>query len=455
MYIVFLVTRAKRKEDLSKQSSSQQSSNRNQGTRKTTGLPQKTSGSQTRQPPEGLVISNAQAQSTLTLAPSAQLQSSGTPVSTGTSSNQPVQYQQLPSSSATVQNSGTPVAAVMKPQGSQSLILPVQPANQYMWVPAVQPNMPVVYANPVAPTLQGGPVFVPAASLIPHQAPVVLMTSQPSSTPRLAQATTQAAGTLAGGGQKGAAAVENRTSSGTVSTFTVLPQQVGQSAVQSAQRNNVGSVKQTAISQASNIASSVSSSSVLPLTPSSPQSIDKANSVPGKTPLTATYSTQMLGLPSTSSLQQSSVMVTAPSQTLSVGAVSLPQSSPPSVTPAAPSRTQTGLPSTSSTHPSPTPTRNASLPTQPSTHAAATSPPKGTESQGSMRPREADGSFLVSDETDPSSKDSKPPFRRAGRTITWRYRTQGKSRLQEQRKSLAKDLKGKCCLWPDTSTVGW
>jgi len=430
------VTRAKRKEDLSKQSSSQQSSNRNQGTRTTTGLPQKTSGSQNRQPPEGLVISNAQAQSTLTLTPSAQLQSSGTPVSAGTSSNQPVHYQQLPSSSATVQNSGTPVAAVMKPQGSQSLILPVQPANQYMWVPAVQPNMPVVYANPVAPTLQGGPVFVPAASLIPQQAPVVLMTSQPSSTPRLAQATTQAAGTLAGGGQNGAAAVENRTSSGTVSTFTVLPQQVGQSAVQSAQRNNVGSVKQTAISQASNIASSVSSSSVLPLTPSSPQSINKANSVPGKTPLTATYSTQTLGLPSTSSLQQSSAMVTAPSQTLPVGAVSLPQSSPPSVTPAAPSRTQTGLPSTS-----PTPTRNASLPTQPSTHAAATSPPKGTESQGSMRPREADGSFLVSDETDPSSKDSKPPFRRAGRTITWRYRTQGKSRLLEQRKSLAKDLK--------------
>lgn len=438
---------------MAKQRASQQSPNRNQGPTTAPGLLQKTSTPQTKKPPQGLVISNAQAQRNPAMAPYTQTQRTGNPVPAVVPvnqgpqrnlSNQPVQHQQLPSSSAKVQNAGTLVPAVVQPQGSQGVMMPAQPANQYMWVPAhtVQPNMPVVYVNPVAPSLQGAPVFVPAAPLIPQQAPVMLMTSQPTSASRPPQATTQVVSTMASGGWKGAAPVANRTSSGTVSTFTVLPQQVGQSAVQSAQSRDVGGVKQStaAVNQTFNTTSNVSTSGA----PLSSQSRAQAAAVPGQPP------TQTMSLPPAAPLQQSSSPVTtvALTQTPPKGLpsiTSLPQSSPQSVTPVAPSQTHPmGLPSTSPIRQSPSPATSATSPTQRSAHAVVNSPQKSTETQGSQQPREADGSFLVSDETDPSLKDFKPPLRRAGRTITWRYRTQGKSKIQEQRKSLAKDLKGNC-----------
>ena len=286
--------------------------------------------------------------------------------------------------------------------------MPAQPANQYMWVPAsaIQQSMPVVYANPVAPSLQGGPMFVSypqAGQFIPQQSPVVLMTSQPSSTSCLPQTTTsmQAATTASSGRGKGVTPISNRPSGGTVTTFSVLPQHVGQSAVQSAQRNNVVSVRQpttttTTVYEAS-VGSAMPSISKQPVVPSFPQS----------------------------SHQTTSLTSQLPSNT---------------------------LPITSSPHQPPTPSVTTTSPSQRLPDAMVSGFNEGSQSHeivnGSPRSRESGGSVLVADELDPSSKDFHPPLRRAGRTITWRYRTLGKSKLQETRKSLAKDLRGKCYYFP-------
>lgn len=400
------VHRMKKKEELAKQGSLQQTT---PGTL------------QTRNASQGLVISNAQTQRNVTMMPSAQTQCSGTAVSAAVPlnqqgqqrnlSNQPIQYEPLPIPSAKVQHSAEmQMPAPVQPQGSQSVMIPAQPAKQYMWVPAsaVQPNTPVVYVNPVIPTLQGGPMLVPTAQFNPQQAPVVLMDSQSSSSPCISQANMQPLNTMASGGRKGAASVANKTSSETVSTFTVLPQQVGQSAVQAAsslQQSSHPSVTPVGTASKMHTSGSLSPTS---LPQASLQSVTQVTS-------SQTYS---VGLPSPTSLPQTSLQSVTPvaePQTLPKGLLSMSsprQSSPSTITTAAPS--------------------------QRSPVAAINSPQKDTESQ---RPRAADGSFLVSDETAPGSKDSKPPLRRAGRTITWRYRTQGKSKLQEQKKSLAKDLK--------------
>ena len=56
--------------------------------------------------------------------------------------------------------------------------------------------------------------------------------------------------------------------------------------------------------------------------------------------------------------------------------------------------------------------------------------------------RESEGSFVVYQDKKDSAPELKLPLRPAGRTISWRFRTQGKSKLQEQRKYLARDLRG-------------
>ena len=243
-----------------------------------------------------------------------------------------------------------------------------------------------------------------AGQFIPQQTPVVLMTSQPASTSRLPRTTTgiQAAITTTSGRGKGVTPVSNRPSGGTVTTFSVLPQHVGQSAVQSAQRNNIGSVRQpttTTVNEAP-VDSTMPSVSKQPVVPSFPQSRQQTASLTSQLPSTT--------LPITSSLHQPPT---------------------PSVTTASPLPDASQLPD-----------------------AVVSSFNEDSQSResvnGSLRSRESDGSVLVADETDPSSKDFHPPLRRAGRTITWRYRTQGKSKLQEMRKSLAKDLKGKCYYIP-------
>jgi len=453
------VTRLKKKEESSKQSPGQQSAVENQGAAASPGLlAQKSSAPHTRPLTQSVAVTNAQAQRKATTPPSAQIQRSATQSAAVVSSNQglprgisnqPVQYQPLtlprkstagmqdtattlpfsnppvavlplnqglqpaqyqpltwqPMSTAKVQNSATPVPALVPSnqlqQPSQGLITPAQPANQYMWVPAsaIQQSMPVVYANPVAPSLQGGPMFVSypqAGQFIPQQTPVVLMTSQPSTTSRLPRTTTgiQAITTTSGRG-KGVTPVSNRPSGGTVTTFSVLPQHVGQSAVQSAQRNDVGSVRQprTTVSEAS-VGSPLPSVSKQPVVPSLPQSSHQTNSLTSQ-------------LPSTT------------------------------------------FPITSSPHQPPTPSVTTASPLPDAVVSSFNEDSQSHESvNGSLRSRESDGSVLVADETDPSSKDFHPPLRRAGRTITWRYRTQGKSKLQEMRKSLAKDLRGKCYYIP-------
>lgn len=462
-----LVTRLKKKEDSSKPSPERQSTIKNQGAATTRGLPaQKSSALQTRPLPQGVVVTNAQVQRNATVPQSAQIQRSATQSAAGVSlnqglprsvsnqpvqyqpltwppksttgiqntatgvpfsnpsaavlplnqgpqrsvSNQPVQYQPLtwpPKSTAKVQNSATPVPALVPSnqfqQQSPGLVTPAQPANQYVWVPAsaIQQNMLVVYANPVAPSLQGGPMFVSypqAGQFIPQQAPVVLMTSQPSSTSRLPRTTMQSAVTTTSGRGKGVTPVSNRPSAGTVTTFSVLPQHIGQSAVQSAQRHNVGSVRQpTATVNEASVGSALPSSSKQPVVPSFPQSSHPTTSITSQ-------------LPSTS------------------------------------------LPLTSSPHQPPPPSITTASPSQRLPDAVVSRFNEDSQSDesvnGSLRSRESDGSVLVADETDPSSKDFHPPLRRAGRTITWRYRTQGKSKLQEQRKSLARDLRGKCNYFP-------
>lgn len=448
------VTHLKKKEDSSKPTPGQQSTVKSQGAASTPGLPpEKFSASQTRPLPQGVVVTNGQAQRKATTPPFVQIQRSAAPSAAVVSSNQPrgisnqpVQYQPLtlpqkptagmqntatplpvsnpsaavlplnqglqpaqyqplswsPMSTANVKKSATPVAALVPSnqlqQPSQGLIMPAQPANQYMWVPAsaIQQSMPVVYANPVAPSLQGGPMFVSypqAGQFIPQQPPVVLMTSQPSSTLGLPQTTTsmQAAVTMSNGRGKGVTPVSNRPSGGTVTTFSVLPQHVGQSAVQSAQRNNVVSVRQPATTAyEASVGHAMPSISKQPVVPSFPQSSHQTTSLTSQLPTNT-------------------------------------------------------LPITSSPHQPPTPSVTTASLSQRLPDAAVSRFNESSQSHetvnGSSRSRESGGSVLVADEPDSSSKDFHLPLRRAGRTITWRDRTQGKSKLQEVRKSLSKDLR--------------
>ena len=463
----FLATCLKEKGDSLKPTPGQQSTVKSQGAASTPGLPSmKSSASQTRPLPQGVGVTNAQAQRKATTPPFVQIQRSSAPSAAVVPSNQPrgisnqpvqyqpltlppkstagmqytatalpvsnlsaavvplnqgpqpVQYQPLtwpPVSTAKVQKSATPVAALVPSnqlqQPSQGLIMPAQPANQFMWVPAsaIQQSMPVVYANPVAPSLQGGPMFVSypqAGQFIPQQPAVVLMTSQPSSTSPLPRTTSgmQAAITMSSGRGKGVTPVSNRPSGGTVTTFSVLPQHVGQSAVQSAQRNDVVSVvrQPTTTVYEAPVGSAMPSISKQPVVPSFPQSSHQ----------TTSSTTQL------------------PSNT---------------------------LPITSSPHQPPTPSVTAASLSQRLPDAMISGSNEGSQFHeivnGSSRSRESDGSVLVAEEPDPSSKDFHPPLRRAGRTITWRYRTQGKSKLQEARKSLAKDLRGKCYYFQDQSNL--
>lgn len=361
--------------------------------------------------------------------------------------NQPIQYQPLawpPKSTTPVQNSATAVPALVPShqlqQQSQGANTPAQPANQYMWVPAsaIQQNMPMVYVNPVAPSLQGQPMFVnypQAGQLIPQQAPVMLMTSQPSSTSRLPHTTVQTAVTATGRSGKGVLPVSNRPSAGTVTTFSVLPQSVGQSAVQSAQRRDVGRLRQQPAAS-----SSLPTSSKLPVVASLSQS------VPIQVP--------SAGLPPTSSLQQSlppSFTTAVSSRRLPNAALSSPNDKSQSELSYQTTSAQSQLPSTdlplnSSLRQSPPPSRTTASLTQRLPDTAVSNSKEGRQSQeslsGSQRSKESDDSVLVAYEGDTSTQDFNAPLRRAGRTITWRYRTQGKSKLQEQKKSLAKDLRG-------------
>lgn len=529
----------------------QQSTIKNPGAATTPGLPtQKSTSPQTRPSPQRVAVTNAQVQRNSTTPSSVQTQRSATPSAAAvplnqglprSMSNQPIQYQPLtwppkstvatavplatpsavvvplnqgvqrsvsnqpiqyqpltwpPKSTTQVQNSATVVPALVPSnqlqKGSQGPVTLAQPANQYMWVPAsaVQQNMPMVYVNPVAPSLQGGPMFVSypqAGQFIPQQAPVMLMTSQPSSTSRLPRTTTQTAITTRSGSGRGVTPVSNRPSAGTVTTFSVLPQNVGQSAVQSAKRHDIRKVKQpaTTVNQPSVNGSSLPSSSKPPVVASFPQSSHQTTSVAGQLlstglPLTAfpqqstpprNTAAPSQRLPnersqSESSHQTTSVQSQLPSTGLSLSS-SLPQSSPPSVNTAAPSKrlpnavvstpnersqsesyqttsVRSQLPSTGLL--SSPPSGTTASPSQRLLDTEVSSSSEGTQSQeslpGSQRPRESDGSVLVSDDSDASTKDLHPPLRRAGRTITWRDRTQGKSKLQEQRKSLSKDLRG-------------
>ena len=62
--------------------------------------------------------------------------------------------------------------------------------------------------------------------------------------------------------------------------------------------------------------------------------------------------------------------------------------------------------------------------------------------QDSPGPSGTERSLVNGEETGQNGEDEKPPLRRAGRTISWRNKTQGRTKLQENRKSLAKDLRG-------------
>ena len=459
MSYFFVVSRLKNKDVASKPGPVQQAAVNNQKAARIHGVPPTSSASQTSQLPQGVVVTNAhvqrnsslavpssvpqtgqlppgvvamntQAQRNLQSQPLSQVPRTSTPSTVvmplneglkgSVMLNQPVQYQPMtwpPKSSVKVQNVAAPVPALVPSnqalQGSQGLIRPAQPANQYMWVPAsaVQQPMPVVYVNPVAPSLQGGPMLVtypPARPFIPQQAPVMLLTSQPSSTSPLVRTIVQGALTTPSGNLKNVVPVSNRSSSGTVTTFSVLPQHVGQAAVLSAEGHNARNVKTTTTTTTATVNNhATSTSSVVP-----------SSSI------------------QTSSSQSHHQTISSPSQQ-------------PSVTGA----TNTGLPSPSSLDLTPPPSVTTTAPSQRLSHAVVSSSSGDRQSQESLtessRSRESDGSVLVSDETDPSTKDLQPPIRRAGRTITWRYRTQGKSKLQEQKKSLSKDLKGWCCHLPE------
>lgn len=239
--------------------------------------------------------------------------------------------------------------------------------------------------------------YPPGQQFIPQQAPVVLLPNQLPSTSSLVQATE--APKTSSGSLKGTVPVSNRPPSGTVTTFSVLPQHVGQAAVLG---HNTGSVKTTTtttttstiattvINQVSSTSSSAPSSQIQP---PSFQSLQQTIPEPSEEALTSNHN-----LPSTSVLDQT------PSH---------------AVTTASPSQRES-----------------------PSVASSSSGDHQSQESlTGSQRSRQLEGSVLVSDETDPSTKDTQLPLRRAGRTITWRHRTQGKSKLREKKKSIAKNLK--------------
>lgn len=298
-------------------------------------------------------------------------------------------------------------------------VTPTQPVQQLMWVPApgVQPSVPFVYVKPN----QG-----------PGQTPVNLIPSQPPSVLLSAQSMANTVSTLSSGLSKEPLSVKSPSSSGTVSTFTVLPQQLGQSAVQSVQRREVESVRQQMVTV-------TQTSNTVTRSDSMPSSLRLRNEDTSQQTANRTQ-----GLPSSSLLKEPFppvITTVTPLQTNPIIAMpstaSLPQPSTGSVTHLAQSTTPASLSSTSSVAPA-----SISIPstTQRSPQAVGSSQGKVTEAQDSPRPRDTGGNEVNGGEADQGSKE-KPPLRRAGRTISWRKKPQGKSNIQEQRKFLAKDLR--------------
>lgn len=304
-------------------------------------------------------------------------------------------------------------------QALQVVNTPAQQANQFIWVPAsvVQPHLPLIYFKPD----QRESEFVPAPPLVREPAHVQQIPGQP---PPLisAQPTINSVSTSASEGRR-----EPSSSSETVSTFTVLPQQIGQSAVQQAQRHDVGNGRQrmTVATQGLNSVDNKPSEHIQDqgITQGSTMYLNKTQGFPQPTSLVNTVTPLQIN-PTADESSTASFL----------------QPPPGSTTQAAPSQTPSSISSASSIVYTSSPLTTS--PKQHSPQVVVGSQERVTGSQGSPGPSGTERSLVIGEETGQDSKDEKPPLRRAGRTISWRNKTQGKSKLQENRKSLAKDLRG-------------
>ena len=304
-------------------------------------------------------------------------------------------------------------------QAPQVVNTPAQQANQFIWMPAsaVQPHLPLIYFKPE----QREPVFVPASPLVREPVRVQQIPGQP---PLLlsAQPMITSVSTSPSEGRK-----EPSSSSETVSTFTVLPQQVGQSAIQQAQRHEVGSGRQP-----------------VTVAPHGLNSVDNRPSRhlqdQGITQGSTMYLNKTQGLPQPTSLVNAVPPLQINPTVDDSSRASFLQPPPGLTSQAAPSQTPASISSASSIVHTSSPL--TASPKQHSPEVVVGSQEKVTGSQESPRSSGTERSLVIGEETGQNSNDEKPPLRRAGRTISWRNKTQGKSKLQENRKSLAKDLRG-------------
>ena len=296
-------------------------------------------------------------------------------------------------------------------QALQVVNAPAQQASQFIWVPAaaVQPHLPLVYFKPD----QRESVFVPTSQLVREPAHVQQIPGQPPPLPS-APPTNNSVSTSASEGRR-----EPSSSSETVSTFTVLPQQIGQSAVQQAQRQDVGNGRQR-----------------MTVDNKPPEQVQDQGITQGST----MYLNKTQGLPQSTSLVNTATPLQVNPTVDESSTASFLQPRPGLTTQAAPSQTPASISSSSSIVHTSSPL--TASPKQHSPQVVVGSQERVTGFQHSPGPSGIERSLVNGEETGQNGEVEKPPLRRAGRTISWRNKTQGRTKLQENRKSLAKDLRG-------------
>ena len=325
-----------------------------------------------------------------------------------------------------------------------------------MLVPAaaVQQNVPLFYMNPAAPNVQGrGPVFLTysqTGQVIPQQMPVAFIPNQPATT----QTSKPVMKTVSSSSQTREASASTQSSFDTRTTFSVLPQNVGQSAVEKAQKQYSGGVVKQPSATYHNSAPgpqrvAAAAAGAVQQGPRQHTETRRQNteSVTPETNHNHTPNSKVI-----SRQQESGQPSFEKSEDVRSGKTKKTDGNGPAartqayVSSSGPSFTGSQIPALNS---SPVSTMRDQPPLSEVSKKPAVEPVYNTSSPEQISSltcsvvRKSEGSILVAD-VDPNEGDLKPPFRKAGRTVSWRYRTQGKSKLQERRKALARDLKGKC-----------
>lgn len=151
------------------------------------------------------------------------------------------------------------------------------------------------------------------------------------------------------------------------------------------------------------------------------------------------YLNKTQGLPQSTSLVNTATPLQVNPTVDESSTASFLQPPPGLTTQAAPSQTRASISSSSSIVHTSSPL--TASPKQHSSQVVVGSQERVTGFQHSPGPSGTERSLVNGEETGQNGADEKPPLRRAGRTISWRNKIQGRTKLQENRKSLAKDLR--------------